>query len=704
MALEAYSPCPCGSGKKFKWCCQPIHVEIDRALRQDEEGQHEAALRLMNEVVEKHPTNPEAFGRLAQLLYNNDRVEEAEAALDKAFAINPNYPFGYLLRGMFRAQEGEIPGALLLFRKAAEVYDPEARDILADVYARIGQYELQLNRPVAARAALKISLRFRAQENLRDYFDELFKEGSNTPFPASARKEYSFKSPSARSSPDRLASWERALTRAATGKLVDVLLAFEQLTQEYPEDPSAWYNLALARAWVGDNPRALQAIEQYIQLQSDEKHAAGAWALGEVLRLGQGMEEQSDYLQYLVVYPIRDPNRFFQALDEWGRRERLTGLMANEEQGVLQGIVVEKGTALTPELQARLMPRFAAYLTVAQGALRLAGVSEETVQRMGQEIASLAGGALQEPPYRGKTMSRFSDVWAPMLVFPIGITDQQEAETRVREEVRKYFEGTWVQQPRRSLDGKTPAEAAADPILRKKLLGVIQFIEECGNVGAKQPYAFDDLRRNLGLIEGGAPRVAEAVPAAAPRDLSALSAEELTSLNVEGLEAAELEQAYQGAQQRGTTDAARRLAQALVSLPADKARSDRYAWHGFLIQRLLADSDFAGALSQVEEGQRFDCEHNEGRRRNDYEMRRGQVLLKSGEADQARDVFQRLIERAPAELQYRVAATEAMLSARKGSHALQFAEQGLTLARQRNDRDSEAHFQELVGAARKLGG
>ena len=38
MALDQYDPCPCGSGKKFKWCCLPIHVEIDRAYRQEQEG------------------------------------------------------------------------------------------------------------------------------------------------------------------------------------------------------------------------------------------------------------------------------------------------------------------------------------------------------------------------------------------------------------------------------------------------------------------------------------------------------------------------------------------------------------------------------------------------------------------------------------------------------------------------------------------
>src|SRR4029077_3595816 len=87
MPLDAYAPCPCGSGKKFKWCCQPIHVQIDRAFQMDTEGQHEAALRLMDEVLAENPANPEAFGRKAQLLYQNDRVEEAEEAIQKAFAI-----------------------------------------------------------------------------------------------------------------------------------------------------------------------------------------------------------------------------------------------------------------------------------------------------------------------------------------------------------------------------------------------------------------------------------------------------------------------------------------------------------------------------------------------------------------------------------------------------------------------------------------
>ena len=51
---------------------------------------------------------------------------------------------------------------------------------------------------------------------------------------------------------------------------------------------------------------------------------------------------------------------------------------------------------------------------------------------------------------------------------------------------------------------------------------------------------------------------------------------------------------------------------------------------------------------------------SEGQRRNDYELRRAQVHVKRGEAEAAQDVFQRLIDRVPANLDYRGKAAEAM--------------------------------------------
>ena len=63
---DLYAPCQCGSGKKFKWCCEPIYHEIKKAFEQAGEGQHETALKVMADLVAKHPQNPEAWGQARQ--------------------------------------------------------------------------------------------------------------------------------------------------------------------------------------------------------------------------------------------------------------------------------------------------------------------------------------------------------------------------------------------------------------------------------------------------------------------------------------------------------------------------------------------------------------------------------------------------------------------------------------------------------------
>ena len=213
MAIDQYAACPCGSGKKFKWCCQPIYAGINRAFEQDAQGQHDAAMRLMDQVTAEHGGNPEAWGQKAKLLYAHGKLEEAEEALEKAFAINRNYPYGLLLKAVFRFQEGELGGALLLARRAADAYDPEARDYLAEAYSVIYECEMKMNRPVAARAALRMVVHCQpAAEEPRQVLEQQF--GETGRLPAAARREYTL-APVPPTAGDRRAAWDRALQSGA---------------------------------------------------------------------------------------------------------------------------------------------------------------------------------------------------------------------------------------------------------------------------------------------------------------------------------------------------------------------------------------------------------------------------------------------------------------------------------------------------------
>jgi len=690
MSIDVYAPCPCGSGKKFKWCCQPIYQEIEKAFAQEAQGQHESALRIMDEIVAQHPDNPEAWGRKAQLLYEMEKLEESDKALKKAFEVNPNYPFGHLLQGIMRQQEGEVQGSLLLFRRAAALYDLEARDMLAQVYSLIAECESYLHRPVAARAALRIAIHNApGQEELRTALDRYF--GEQAPLPRAARQDYSLLPP--QQADAETPPWRSALVTRDNIRLSELATIFEDLTRDRPNDVAAWYNLGLARAWLGENAKAVEALDRYVLGEANEERAAAAWTLAEVLRCGRGMEEQTDHVEHWVVLPIQDANQIVPILEHLGKEQRLL-LFKTEQQAMIVGLVTEKPALLTGS-PAHAMP-LQSHIAVGQGVVQLWHVNADAVNRLRQELQLLNPGAFGQRHEEFKVASAFSEVLAEGVVFPIGQISDDELGKRINDRMEHYLEDVWVQRPLMAIENQTPVNAAADRKLRKKVKGVVQFLEDCALM-VRARYDFARLRRKLGLEQ------ATASAAAGARDISAMAASELAALKPADLTDEQLEQAYRSAHQLDADELADSFAGSLVARPVSARQVDRAPVFFFQVQKALQDGRLDDALIRVEEGERFDCENNEGRRRNEFELRRGQVLVKRKEANQAWDVFQRLIERTPADMRVRAAATEGMLSLREGARAMQFAEGGLAKARELNDRESEGAFLELVEAARKVG-
>src|SRR5208283_6202562 len=62
--VDPYSHCPCGSDKKFKWCCQKVEAYAERGHRLEANGQHDAALAAYDEGLAKVPHNPWLFAKI----------------------------------------------------------------------------------------------------------------------------------------------------------------------------------------------------------------------------------------------------------------------------------------------------------------------------------------------------------------------------------------------------------------------------------------------------------------------------------------------------------------------------------------------------------------------------------------------------------------------------------------------------------------
>lgn len=725
MPPSPYDTCPCGSGKKFKWCCQPYFARVEQALELHQSGQHESALRTLEGLTKEHPEYPPVWGYFAQLLYMEGQTEKAEEALEKAFALQPNFPMGFLLKGMFRQSEGEIIGALLLFRKAADAYDHQAHDQLAQVHELIARNEIILNRVVAARAALERAIHLNpGDQELREQSEALF--GSESRIPLAARKKYTFR-PTAK--PIR--------TDAASGRLTDARNVFDELTQKVPDDPAAWFNLGLVRAWLGEQPQAVAALEKSVELEWDDAKAEESQALVEVLKCGQGMENDSDYTEYRVFMPLRNPDAILGLLRAWDRERKMVAPQSDPESGSFSCVLVEELPSLLET--GTSLGRVMAHLTIVGGMLRIWGAGKEDVQKLATEIRDRVNIAVGEP-VEGTGPAHFGDIAMQACAYPLRTSNLEEAEAKLRSHAEHWFENVWAHQPLKSLSGTTPLDAGGSKLLRKRLIGVIRFLEDClaGSAPRKQIgnqavpiqiYDFSRLRHKLNAEiqpPGEAPTIhvppdpaptPQAAPAASasapsapapaakpagPRDFARMNAGDLASLPVADLTAGELEDAMRAALKLDARDLAVAFAFAGVGKPADPAKPDRYPFYAVLITGALAEGNSEAGLKHARDGSAYDAEHNAGKRANEYSVRKAQILSKIGDADGAATEFDELLTRNPDEGKFYVTATETMLSARKPEKALSFAERGLETARRTGNRDLEGACLELSEAAKRL--
>jgi tetratricopeptide (TPR) repeat protein len=696
MEKNPYAPCPCGSGKKFKWCCHALYLELGRAEKLLANGQIEAALNVFDRLIQDHPGHAILWVHKAETLLDLDRKEEAEQALDRALEINPDLAPAYYLRGTFRMQEGEYPGALHLFRQAARLAPPSDRLFMHKVYHEIYRCEVLNRRLYAALAAAEIALRYNPTDtDLREHVHSVFTPG-NARYPESACQLPAYLPPPQSIQPSASATWTKAISLASEGRLEEALQSFEQLAEENPEEPATWFNLGLCRATLGQNSAALEALDRYVALVPDDESAVKAWKIAEVLRFAVGMTAESDWITHYALFEVLDPEALYHEMSTDFRC-----LLVNVESGnSAVGLVLDRPFDKNARIHAsfelpKVLCRFQWMVPV--GYLVLTSLRREACEEGRAYLESLAGSALRLVD-TGERTSDFLEVPSDSLLFlsAPGLSKEQADKFR-HEVVHARFETEWLNRPLRSLGGVAPVDATGHPILRRKLMAAVDFLEEmteCFQAGA---YDFDRLRHKLGLPT----RRPVGVSQEGIRDISALNVAELAALPVEDLSDSDLASAFQASRRLDAQELAGRFAEAIVNRPPTEATRDRFPYYTHLAQLAGEQDDFVRAREWVEAGMRYDCEHNEGRRRNDYDLRLAQLFTRAGQFDEAEAAYNRLTERTPSDLDLLGNAAEAMLQARRQTQAADFAQRGLGAAKAKGDRDRAAYFEELLAAARR---
>jgi tetratricopeptide (TPR) repeat protein len=154
-------PCHCGSGKKYKKCCQPkelaaegeviakeqvARAEREVARRLEQKAAKAAALEHFHEMadVDEELEELTTASNAAVDLVNAGKLEEAEAAARDLIARYPEVHDGWDRLGMMYEAKGDNKAAADCYRRALTIirerprqYDPEFAQVFVDLVAKL---------------------------------------------------------------------------------------------------------------------------------------------------------------------------------------------------------------------------------------------------------------------------------------------------------------------------------------------------------------------------------------------------------------------------------------------------------------------------------------------------------------------------------------------------------------------------------------
>ena len=89
MAVDPYAPCPCGSGKKLKFCCGDLASEIEKVHRMIQGEQPHAALKHVEHLLEKEPQRASLLDLRVTLELSLHSFDAARQTIDTFLAAHP---------------------------------------------------------------------------------------------------------------------------------------------------------------------------------------------------------------------------------------------------------------------------------------------------------------------------------------------------------------------------------------------------------------------------------------------------------------------------------------------------------------------------------------------------------------------------------------------------------------------------------------
>jgi hypothetical protein len=636
MAVDPYAMCPCGSGKKLKFCCSDLVGEIEKIHRMIEGEQPRAALRHVEQTLASNPKRASLLDLKATLELSLGEIDAAKKTVAEFVAAHSDSPTANACEAILLAELEDSRGAVASLQKALALVERDMPLRVFEALGAVGGALLEAGHVLGAQAHLWLHAALAPKEDTRSR-EVLAALNHYSGLPLLLRDQLRF-----RSWPDD-APWrdeaEKSSRLADNGKWRGAVEIIDRLGHKYGADPALLFNRALLGGWLADDKVLVAGLHAFAQLDVPPDDAVEAEAVAQLLDPDL-KEAPVDSL--VVIYDVKNLDELVPRLLSDKRLQSFEmdpQAFARSDQPrprntfvMLDRPMPESGEGLERKDVPRLAGIVAVYGRQTDRAERL----ELSVDR-GPAFAATTGAlqaiggdslgpVLEERVIGSVSPSEQVLNWRWQL--PRG-TPPDVRQRLAAEERRAAIVERWPELPQPALGGRSPREAANDPQLRIPLMAAVLILEQ-GSNNDRDADSIAELRRELNLPQPGT-----IAPDGEP--VGGLPLVRVPRLKLSAVSDADLVLLYRRAIMVGAQAAILALAQEAVRRPSVAQLippADAY-------QRMLAvERDPQRALALVDAAR--ELAKQAGQSTASWDLAELELHITSGNAEQAKELLTRI--------------------------------------------------------------
>jgi len=310
MSNDSYAFCPCGSGKKIKFCCcADLAADLGRITRMFEGEQRLACLAEVDKLISAGKDRAAFLSIKARLQFELNDLEQAKQTVALFVEKYPDNPLAQCQTSLLQAIDDENCNGVEPLQRALEICDGKIPADLLGAIEAVADRLMMEGKVIAARAHLMLLMTFAKDEDQPNISSSLSELLSTWQIPVLLRA--SLPMPAAPDDAPWMVQAKEMLSRAPLGVWARTADQLNELTQRFPKEPWLWYQLASLRCWLGQHDAAAQIFRRLANL----KHVSLETAV-EVEAIAQLLDESlNDETNVMrVVYDVSDTDTLVEFL------------------------------------------------------------------------------------------------------------------------------------------------------------------------------------------------------------------------------------------------------------------------------------------------------------------------------------------------------------------------------------------------------